>query len=57
MEIYNDPNIRIELKNKNLSQEEILSIMFWLMTMCGHTIDIALDNLEDEEMYLENLNS
>ena len=56
MELYEDKNIKIELKSKNMTQEEILAIMFWLMGMCNHTVDIALDSLEDEADYLEDLN-
>ena len=53
--IYEDKNIKVELKNKSMSQEEILAIMFWLMSVCGHEVDIALDKLEDEETYYDDL--
>jgi len=55
MEIYQDENIRLELKNRNMSKEEILALMFWLLTVNGHSRDITLDDLEDEFAYYEDL--
>ena len=56
MELYKDENIEIKLKNRNMTQDEILAITFWLMLSCGHEIEITLADLEDQENYLENLN-
>ncbi len=60
MEIYNDKNIRIELKNKNLSQDEALAACYWILTVTGNSKDIPDSffedkGLNDEVNYFEDL--
>ncbi len=50
--IYETENIKIEFK-PDLTAEEILAVTFYLLTTCGH--EIELEGLIDEEDYLESL--
>lgn len=54
IDVYEDKNIKIELK-KTMNEEEILAVAFWLLTINGHTIEISLEEPEEEINYLDNL--
>ncbi len=57
MDIYEIGNIKIELKEREATHEEALTAYFWLLTICGLSLDIKydLEDLEDEFNYYEGL--
>ncbi len=53
MTVYDDGNVKIEIKDLNLTQEDCFRIYVWILTMCG--LEIELDYEDWDIDWLDNL--